>query len=258
MSFLGVDIGGTNIDIVLLEDSGEFRHLRSLKTTDKISEIPRIVKDYERSYSVERYCVGIAAWIKGEKIVKAPNLPTIPKFDGLMENDANCFAFYASKKLGFRNILGITIGTGIGAGIVINGKIYRGKGLAGEMGHVVVGNSGRKCVCGGRDHLEAYFGGWAIRKETGMDAKELFELDESKIYEMKGFKEFCKAVGFATMLMDFEAIAIGGRIGSRLDIVKVEDGIENYLMPEFSPEVVGVKDELAVAKGAALLAKEGS
>ncbi len=260
MPFLGVDIGGTNIDVVLLEDSGEFRYLRSFKTSDKISEIPEIIKDYERRYGVERSCLGIAAWIKAGKIVKAPNLPTIPEFDGLMENDANCFAFYAAKKFAFGNMLGITVGTGIGAGIVIDGKIYRGKGLAGEIGHVVVGNTedSRTCVCGGKDHLEAYFGGWAIKKETGMEAKELFKLDESKIYEMKGFKDFCRAIGFAVMLMDFEAVIIGGGIGNRLDIARLKEEVGNYLMPEFNPEIASIKDELAVAKGAALLAKEGS
>ncbi len=255
MPFLGIDIGGTNIDMVLLEESGEFRHVGSFKTLDKISEVSSIVKDYERSYRVKEYCIGIAAWIRDGRILKAPNLPVIPEFDGLMENDANCFAFYASRKLCFRNLLGVTIGTGIGAGIVIDGKIYRGEGLAGEIGHVVIGSSGRRCVCGGIDHLEAYFGGWAIREETGTDAKELFEFDEDKIYEMDGFTEFCKAISFATMLMDFEAIAIGGRIGSRLDVVRLRESIRNNLMPEFNPEIVCVKDELAVAKGAALLAR---
>jgi predicted NBD/HSP70 family sugar kinase len=257
MPFLGIDIGGTNIDIVLLEDSGEFRHLQSFKTSDKISEISEIIKDCERRYGIERSCVGVAAWIRDGKIVKAPNLPRVPKFDWLMENDANCFAFYTSKKLGFENMLGITVGTGIGSGIVIGGKIYRGRGLASEIGHVVVGSSGRKCVCGGKDHLEAYFGGWAIKKETGKEAKELFKLDESKVYEIKGFKEFCRVIGFAVMLMDFEAVIIGGRIGSRLDIARVKKEVGNYLMPEFNPKIVSINDELAVAKGAAMLAKEG-
>ncbi|MBO8181708.1 MAG: ROK family protein [Archaeoglobus sp.] len=253
MPFLGVDIGGTNTDIVLFDK--EFIHLHHFSTKEKISEISKIVGNLEKKYGAKS-CIGLAAWIREGKILKAPNLPQIIEFD-LIENDANCFTFFAARKLGFKNLLGITIGTGIGAGVIVNGKIYRGRGLAGEIGHSVVGNEGRKCVCGGEDHLEAYFGGWAIRKETGKEAKEIFEADENVIYKMKGFDLLCKQIASASMLMDFEAVVFGGRIGARLSSDKLKEGISKYIMPEFMPEIVTLKDELAVAKGAAILAKEG-
>ena len=254
MPFLGVDIGGTNTDIVLLDR--DFTHLHHFPTKEIISEIPKLLKDLEKRYEAKG-CIGLAAWIREGRILKAPNLPRADFDFDLVENDANCFAFYASKKFGFENMLGITIGTGIGGGIIVSGKIYRGRGLAGEIGHTVVGDEGRACVCGGKDHLEAYFGGWAIRKETGKEAKDIFEADEDVIYKMKGFELLCRQIASVLMLMDFEAVVFGGRIGARLSVDKLKGGIAKYLMPEFMPEIEILEDELAVAKGAALLAKEG-
>ena len=256
MPFIGVDVGGTNTDVVLFD--GEFSHLYHLPTK-KISELPVILESAEEKYRAKS-CIGLAAWIRGGKVIKAPNLPEIDfeklQRGRLIENDANCFAFFASKKLGFKNLLGVTIGTGIGSGITIDGKIYRGKGLAGEIGHAVVGDEGRRCACGGRDHLEAYFGGWVIKEETGKEAKEVFDYNENAIYAMKGFDLLCRQISYALMLMDFEAVVFGGRIGARLRIDKLKEGVEKYLMPEFRPEIAILRDGLAVAKGAALLAKE--
>jgi glucokinase/N-acetylglucosamine kinase len=254
MPFIGVDVGGTNIDIVLFD--GRFTHLHNFPTKEKIFELPNILKDLEKRYKA-RVCLALAAWIREGKVVKAPNLPEF-EFEnlGFLENDANCFAFFASKKLGLKDLLGITIGTGIGSGVIIDGKIYRGRGLAGELGHTVVASEGRDCVCGGRDHLEAYFGGWALKREMGMEARKIFELDENVIYAVKGFDLLCKQISSAMMLMDFQAIVFGGRIGARLRIDRIKEGIEKYVMPEFRAEIIIMDDELAVAKGAALLAKE--
>jgi len=106
------------------------------------------------------------------------------------------------------------------------------------------------------DHLEAYFGGWAIKRETGREAKEIFDAEEDVVYRMRGFDLLCRQVAFVSMLMDFQAIVFGGRIGAKLRIDKLKEGMAKYIMGEFMPEIVMLKDELAVAKGAALLARE--
>jgi glucokinase/N-acetylglucosamine kinase len=254
MPFIGVDVGGTNIDVVLF--NREFSHLCNFPTKEKISELPSLLRHLEERYKA-RICLALAAWIRGGKIVKAPNLPKV-ELDklGFVENDANCFALFAAKNLGFKDLLAITIGTGIGSGIIVDGKIYRGRGLAGELGHSVVASEGRNCVCGGKDHLEAYFGGWAIKRERGVEAREIFDLDENAVYAMKGFDLLCRQVSSALMLMDFQAVVFGGRIGARLKIDRIREGVGKYLMPEFMAEIVVIEDELAVAKGAAILAKE--
>lgn len=213
-----------------------------------------------RDFNVEVAGIGVAAWIKEGEILRAPNLPDcrMPEtsLKVVVENDANCFALYAAEKFGFKNMIGITVGTGIGSGIIIDGEIYRGTGLAGEIGHTIAGGDER-CVCGGSGHLEAYFGGRALKRMTGMDAEKVFEKDEGLIYSLDGFRMFCKAISFSVMLMDFDAVVIGGRIGMRLrrDVLKSE--IYSCLMPEFEPEIIIIDDELAVAKGAAILASMG-
>ncbi len=246
---LGIDIGGTNTDIAVM-DNKEFT-LKTIKTTEIIN-IHEIV-DFS---SIEAVGVGVAAWFEGNRIIHAPNLPKIPKIDfskpTVIDNDANCFAYYASKVLNCRNLLGITVGTGIGGGIITDGRIYRGKGAAGEIGHTYVGGK-RKCKCGGTGHLETYFGGWAFR-EYGEGAEMMLRTGE--IYECEGFRLFCISIANAIMILHPEAVAVGGRIGGRLDWRRLRDGIHEWLPDVIEVEVHTIKDDHAVAKGAAMLARD--
>ncbi|MFN3383402.1 MAG: ROK family protein [Archaeoglobaceae archaeon] len=240
---LGVDVGGTNTDVVLLEN-GNFEVFGSFKTKD--FDLNKIDLEYDA------VGVGIAVWLKKGKFVKAPNLERIPNVETkkpkIVDNDANCFAYYSAKVTGKKNVLSLTVGTGIGTGIVIDGKIYRGDGLAGELGHSYVGGR-KKCKCGGYGHLECYFGGWAIK-----NIKEMLENDS--IYETKGFKLFCVAVSTAIMLLNPEIVTFGGRIGGRLKENVLSEEISKLIPDVFKPEFKVIKDDYAVAKGSALLAKD--
>ncbi len=243
---VGIDVGGTNTDIVSLEGSN-FKHLASFKTAELCAERLMSFKD------AKAIGVGIAAWIKNGKIIKAPNL-SLKTCDEVLEffrpkciieNDANCFAIYASKILNVKNLFGVTVGTGIGSGIIIDGRLYTGSGIAGEIGHTFV-ETKRVCSCGETGHLEASFGG------RYMDARSL--LESGRIYKIRGFKLFCKSLAFAVMLLDPEVVALGGRIGGRLNAKIVKENVCKYTAKEFDFEIVTIKDDLAVAKGAALLA----
>ena len=252
---LGVDIGGTNIDIVAFD--GDFRHVATYKTKESLAKLNEILDDLIEQFNVKAVGIGLAAWIKRGKIVKMPNISG--KFEisldvpFVIDNDANCFAYYSAKRFGFKNVIGITIGTGIGSGIVMDGKLIHGEGLAGEIGHWFVGGD-EVCTCGGRGHLEANFGGWSIRKRFGRDAKDLFE--DGSIYRIEGFKLMCIAVANAITLLDPEAVVFGGRIGGNLDTRILKSEIYRYLMEGFEPEILTLKDPLAVAKGASILAEE--
>jgi glucokinase/N-acetylglucosamine kinase len=254
MSYLGVDIGGTNVDFVLcMQNSGdgyEFEHIASFKTQDVIGDVSNLIESLAEENDVEGVGVGVACWIKEGVMYRAPNLPKIPELrrEWVIENDANCFAFYSSKVFGYRDLLALTVGTGIGTGVIVNGEIYRGKGLAGELGHAYVGGD-RMCVCGRRGHLETHFSGWVIKKERGR------ELEEEEIYKLSGFDVFCRTIAISVMVMDFPAVVVGGRIGSKLDENVIKSRTEKYLMQEFIPEFKVLRDEFAVAKGSALLAK---
>lgn len=242
---LGIDIGGTNTDVAILED-GKFS-FQTFRTAEVIESLPDFVKRFGR---VKAAGIGVAVWFVDGVAIKAPNLPVIPEVKlevpFVLDNDANCFAYYAAKLLKCRNLFGVTVGTGVGGGIIAEGKIYRGRGAAGEIGHTYVKGE-KQCRCGGRGHLESYFGGWALG-----NAKEL--LESNKIYETEGFELFCISLANAAMLLNPEAIAIGGRIGGRLNEAKVKERVRNYLPDVIDIEIKAIPDDYAVAKGAALLA----
>ncbi len=251
---VGVDVGGTNVDVVCYD--GNFKHVATYRTKDVVENLNDLLKRIARDLKAEKIGIGFAGWIRKGRILKAPNVKVSISFDlpvpFRVENDANCFALYSSHELGFENLMGITVGTGVGSGVVIEGKIYRGRGLAGEIGHWFVGGD-RKCTCGGRGHLEAYFGGWSF-ESRGMNPRELVE--SGKIYDLKDFETFCLCVANAVTLLDVECVAFGGRIGGALSEEVLKERIGRYLMPEFDTEVRVIKDPLAVAKGACLAVME--
>ncbi len=249
---LGVDVGGTNIDVVAFD--GDFEHIATYPTKSYVTKLNDILNKLTERYKAKAVGIGFAGWMRGREIVKAPNvkiehLEIHLKVPYTLENDANCFSLFASKRFGFKDVLGVTVGTGIGSGIVIDGKIYRGSGLAGEIGHWFVGGDA-VCSCGGKGHLECYFGGWSLMR-NGLDPKEIVE--NGKIYELRGFEMFCISIANAITLIDPEAVVIGGRIGGNLNENILKMRIYSHLMPEFRPIVKTLRDPLAVAKGACLM-----
>lgn len=250
---LGIDIGGTFTDVVGFD--GDFLHVATFSTAEVLNN-PEILADLLDKLHPHRVTLGIAAWVRGGKILRAPNLPDFKKLEELMRfkcqmvNDASCFAFYAAHITGFSNVFAVTLGTGVGSGIVVNGNLYEGCGLAGEIGHVYAGGS-EKCVCGGTGHLESFFSGWKIKERFGR------ELSREEILKYDGFDVLCRQVASAIMILDPECVVFGGRISSLLESEDFRTGIEKYLMSEFQPEFAVVKDPHAIAKGAALLAVRG-
>ena len=248
---LGIDIGGSFTDMLLYDGKNFFIH------STVPTSMENVKNEIEKIPDVDSIGIAIAAWLKEGKIMHAPNLP-FKEFDlkldvpYIMENDANCFAYAVSKIFNEKNLVGITVGTGIGMGIVIDGKIYHGTGLAGEIGHTFIGGD-EPCVCGGKGHLECYFSGWSIRKRHGKEAKELFE--KNKFPYDENFEIFCRALANATLLFDPSIIAIGGRIGGRLSKEKLHK-IYDFLPSQFQPEIKVIKDDYMVAKGACYLAEE--
>lgn len=181
----GVDIGGTKVLAALVDEGGTIQ-LRVSAATDPERGTQSLMQALEDLFAATdegpaAIGVGVAAFVEypSGQIVFAPNLHyEMPDIAGevsgrfalpvAVENDANAAAwgenqFGAGK--GVSDMLMLTIGTGIGGGIVASGALYRGsRGLAGEFGHMTIVEGGPVCACGQRGCLEAMASGTAIAR----------------------------------------------------------------------------------------------
>lgn len=169
MSFmLGIDIGGSKILCVKLKGREVVRKQKKILRKKKREEILEIVRGFVEKFGEENVGIACPGILTKKKIIFSPNLPCLNGFNivdylekrygvkVLLENDANCFALgeYLRWK---RDLVGITLGTGLGCGLVINGKLYEGLGNAGELGHTTIKFDGKICKCGRRGCAEEYF-----------------------------------------------------------------------------------------------------
>lgn len=181
---IGVDLGGTNISIALIDFKGVIKNKVKISTqSDRhaqfivktiVENIRLVLKDLPR-----RQLLGIGVGAAGQidhdggMVLFSPNLRwhNVPivreikkKFNVpvSIDNDANVAAYgeyLFGAGQGSHHIVCVTLGTGVGGGIIAYGKIYRGAaGSAGEIGHIKVEMNGRKCNCGSHGCLEAYVG----------------------------------------------------------------------------------------------------
>jgi glucokinase len=151
----------------------------------------------------------------GELLAKAFGAPVH------LENDANLAAVAEHKRgagRGVRNLAYVTWSTGIGAGLILDGRLYSGAhGSAGELGHMVLDPAGPLCFCGMRGCVEAYASGHSIEERAGRPADEVFRAAEAGDPEAAGIVEqAARKVGLGllnlTNLVDPELIVMGGGI----------------------------------------------
>jgi len=183
---VGVDLGGTNIVVgTVAQDGSEILGIESAPTAaekgpdavvDRIVELVR--RSIAQSPGKEIAGVGIGSPgpldTKTGVVLLTPNLgwhnmplrDRVAKGVGLpteLDNDANCAVFgewWRGAARGAEHVVGLTIGTGIGGGIVLGGDIYHGASdMAGEVGHMTIDSTGRRCKCGNYGCLEAYASG---------------------------------------------------------------------------------------------------
>ncbi|MCR4663201.1 MAG: ROK family protein [Endomicrobiaceae bacterium] len=188
--YLGVDMGGTLIKIAIVDDKANVIEEAVVNTDINanpkfvIENITEVFKKFKHYNKVKTIGIGIAGDIDFKQgIVRmSPNLPKwnkvqlkkeIEKITGkivYVDNDANTAAigaYWLDNKAKADNMICVTLGTGVGGGIIINKKLFRGNnGTAGEIGHITVEPYGRKCNCGNYGCAETYIGVRHIVKET--------------------------------------------------------------------------------------------
>ncbi len=206
---IGVDIGGTKTKIAVIDRNRKILELQNIPTplsngyegfiSEMCSIISKLVKKYKAlkiglavagdvdSYEgILRFAPNLCGW--RDKKIKS-DIEKVCEVEVMVENDANmaiwgAYVFELGKK--YKNIAGFTLGTGVGGGIIIDGKLYKGlTTTAGEFGHIVIKEGGLLCACGNKGCLEAYC---STKRICEMAVLEIEGVDKNitpkDIYEM--------------------------------------------------------------------------
>lgn len=291
---VGIDIGGTNTVMGLVSEEGHLWHKKTMATKghgafeDYCDVLVKNVLEMPES----NHCGGIgigapSASFQTQCIEYAPNLPwsgTLPLvqelknrtgFPVFMDNDANAAALGESKFGKGKNVTNfgvITLGTGLGCGMMVDGHIFRGpNGLAGELGHIVAVPGGRPCACGLRGCLETYVSATGIQKSWNEvstlkleSAAEIWQLAKEdnpvalKIFEDTG-RYLAHGLSIYISLLNPSHIFFTGGVAAAGDLL-VEPAarfLPQFLLPQLQStcivELSGIPKDDAGLLGAAAL-----
>lgn len=250
MKVAGVDVGGTNIGVGLVDKDNDVHHRSKEPTPESVDglvdQVGRLVADLPD----EPAAVGLAipAIIDQGKVVQVPNISGwTPKTDVaadlghklgvpvVLVNDAQAGLlgeWVAGAAVDDRFVLGVWLGTGVGGGLVLDGRSYPGAGGgSGEIGHLVVRPEGARCGCGRRGCLEAYAGrrmmtASAVDLQKAGRSTELFAIQEAKgkAKVTSGIWQDALEAGdeVAKELVDEAVVALGIAIASCLNLLDLD------------------------------------
>lgn len=313
---VGVDVGGTKIQSAAMRAKkvvGSARMATPLTGAEDVSEaigdaVTKALADAGAQLS-DLTAVGIGApgTIDPEAgtVSSSPNLPGFQGLEAVplgamvsqalggvpvkLDNDVRVAILGEWKRgagRGYRHLLGVWVGTGVGGGLVLDGALYEGQGAAGEIGHMIVKPGGRVCSDGRRGHLEAYAGRGQMEAHARHLVKEGHKTELFDIMERKGRTRLSSGVWAAALekkdkmavelvddavralavalasvqnLLALEAIVIGGGLGDRLAppfVERIREEMQPLLfVPDHPPTLLSSEfGDLAGAVGAAVLA----
>ena len=250
---IGIDLGGSHISIGVVDKDGKIldkrdKHLRGIAKRLIMPTIEETIisniKEYQKNYKITEIGIAVPGSVKNDKILKSVNLGlkdydlvgVIKKEIDLpikIRNDAKCAAL-AESKYGalkkYNRVVFMTLGTGIGGAVIINGKLLDAGEYPGcEFGHMVIKENGLECNCGRKGCFEKYGSMRAfkdnLRNELGLEdktsGKELMAILKNTTKESKDYAKIEKvrkqyirdlSVGITNLVNIFEpeAIGIGG------------------------------------------------
>ncbi|HXX56660.1 MAG TPA: ROK family protein [Thermodesulfovibrionales bacterium] len=202
---IGIDLGGTNLRVALVSEDGEIINKRKLPSIEQVEE--SLLRSAEEVFTdgVVGIGLGVAGLIDRERfrVAVSPNLPAVEGVDFnalfqdrfrvpvFIENDANVAALgekWAGAGRDFKSFVLLTLGTGIGSGIIYDGRLMN---VAAEVGHMSIIANGVKCSCGGIGCLESYAAakailGYAVTALEHGSESMLRELHNGNIYKLTG------------------------------------------------------------------------
>lgn len=242
MIAIGIDIGGTSIKGAAVDSNGRVYEkftmpfIKGEPGEVTIRKLAEIVKEYIYAQSLEKKIVGIGIGSPGTLDIKngivnyannlgwnelhvADIMHEILPYPIRLTNDANA-ASLGEAKFGagkaYETIIMLTLGTGVGGGIIINGKLFEGnEGKGGELGHTVIVADGEPCTCGRNGCLEAYASATALIRET----KKAMKLNKRSL-----MWKICPDIDMVGGKISFEAAKNGDEAA-----IKVIDNYVKYL-----------------------------
>ena len=298
---LAIDVGGTKISYSIINENGEFLdEVNKTSTPKDINELINIFKEVisnnENKVDMISFATAGAVNIENTKVDSStPNLPKgyndidfskLSKKPVYVENDANAAAWAEYKvgaAIGDRNTIIITLGTGVGGGFIVDGKMLRGKsGRAGEVGSMKINSKGRICTCNRKDCFESYASGTGL-KYTAEESASTNKIFKTSIFKNKkpievttydivnGLKqndEYSKLV-FETWkndlitgligivnIFDPDSIVISGGMGEFIDTNEIEEKINSEIVVSPTKIKLAKAGNYSGMIGAALLATE--
>ncbi len=254
--YVGIDLGGTNTKIGLLDEDGNILFSTIVKTEseqgfektiERLSNILKIqVSNLNISFkNVAGVGLGVPGPVANGRIVKfwanfpwPVNVDLAAEFEKHLgvpvkvDNDVNVITLGEMWKgggRGYKNVLGLAIGTGIGGGVVVNGKLVSGKnGAGGEVGHIKVERDGKLCGCGQEGCWEAYASATGLVREaksrlTVNKNNLLYERTKDREVEAKDIFDAARdGDEFSLNLVDYEAEFIALGIGNLLNVLDTD------------------------------------
>ncbi len=276
---IGIDIGGTKISAGVVDSSGNLIDSSKCSTPaeggkDLISSVVNLVKELNKKHEIKGIGISIAALISSDygTIVGAPNIANLSKLNFaneikeefklpiIIENDANS-AMWAEFKFGnakgLNPVMFFIIGTGVGGGLVIDGKLFKGaNGIGAEFGHMCVVPNGLLCGCGAKGCIEQYASGGALIRYANEallanpdKSEEVLSFGEGKLsgtaltkaakagneLALAAFSKQADWLGLAcasySLIIDPQAIIIGGGVvdAGELFLAPVRAAMRKYM-----------------------------
>ncbi len=306
MNILGVDIGGTNVKLGIVTERGAIIEHGLLPTPAggpeaAAAKVAEWYGERRKNFGDARAAgIACAGLIDGERgfLYTSPNLPgwenaPLGRVFGhrlgipvAVDNDVNCAVwgeYVMGAGRGTRHFVAITLGTGVGGGIVIDGRLYHGaQGLAGEIGHHVIIEGGPPCSCGGRGCLEAVIGsasitaravetagrtpGSRLSRSAGLTVRDIHEAalqGDAAAVETLAETGRLLGIGLANVvhILNPEVVAVGGGVAGAGDFIlePARKSMKEHLIGDILSAVRIVPAELgnmASFLGASMLALE--
>ena len=261
--YIGIDVGGTNLKAGLVNEEGTIVAVERTPLdfqgpepfAETLAQLAAAVMERGgvEVKDVAYVGMGIPGAVKGGEILYTANIPmkNVPlealfrkhlDLPVLLGNDADCAAvgeWSCGAGRGTKHFVVITLGTGVGGGMILNGKLYSGCGAGGEVGHIVIKQDGVPCNCGRRGCWEAYASATGLIRETkeameqhpesalhavaaangGVEGRTAFQAaeqgDETALAVCRAYAEYL-AAGLTNLvnILHPEAVALGGGVAA--------------------------------------------